>query len=348
MNLTRYLKDKPIIVVFVLYVLLSLVLVPRFANGENLVNILVQSADLAIIACGLTFVIMNGGIDFSVVAVINLGSIVGATIMSHDGGLLGSSPFGWIAALAVMLVIGVGIGAVNGLAVVSLRMPSFIATMGTQLVFSGLALVYTQSVTVGNLPRAFVGITDGHLAWVPIPILITILVVAATYYILHHTVFGRSLFALGTSHTVARISGLPVKKVVFRIFLISGFFAAVGGVIMTARVGAGMPALAREMLLDIVAAVIIGGTSIAGGEGSIMGTLIGAVFIIVLNNSLRLLGIEWYVINVCKGVLVLAVAFLDVVRRQVDRTAVKGDRTAASSDREAAEPDREADARRTL
>jgi ribose/xylose/arabinose/galactoside ABC-type transport system permease subunit len=325
MNLTRYLKDKPIIVVFVLYVLLSLVLVPRFANGENLVNILVQSADLAIIACGLTFVIMNGGIDFSVVAVINLGSIVGATIMSKDGGFLGGSPFGWLVALAAMLAIGVAVGAVNGVAVVALRMPSFIATMGTQLVFSGLALVYTQSLTIGNLPRAFIAITEGRLAWVPIPILITILVVAATYYLLHHTMFGRHLFALGTSHTVARISGLPVKKVVFRIFLISGFFAAVGGVIMTARVGAGMPALAREMLLDIVAAVIIGGTSIAGGEGSIMGTLIGAVFIIVLNNSLRLLGVQWYVINVCKGVLVLAVAFLDVVKRQADRATVRSE-----------------------
>ena len=161
--------------------------------------------------------------------------------------------------------------------------------------------MYTQSITVGNLPRAFIAITEGRLAWVPVPILITILVVAVTYYLLHHTMFGRHLFALGTSHTVARISGLPVKKVVFRIFLISGFFAAVGGVIMTARVGAGMPALAREMLLDIVAAVIIGGTSITGGEGSIMGTLIGAVFIIVLNNSLRLLGVQWYVIKCLQG-----------------------------------------------
>jgi ribose/xylose/arabinose/galactoside ABC-type transport system permease subunit len=333
MRITRYLRDKPIIAVFVLYVALSLALVPRFAGGENLVNILVQSADLAIVACGLTFVIMNGGIDFSVVAVINLGSIVGATIMTGEGGLLGGSPWGWAAAVAAMLAIGLGIGAVNGLAVVRLRMPSFISTMGTQLVFSGLALVYTQSRTVGSLPRIFTSITDGRLAGIPVPILITIAVVAVTAYLLHRTVFGRNLFAIGTSHTVARISGIPVKSMVFRIFLLSGFFAAVGGIIMTARVGAGMPALAREMLLDIVAAVIIGGTSIAGGEGSILGTLIGAVFIIVLNNSLKLLGVQWYVINICKGVLVLVVAFLDVVKRQGDwasgRKGVERERAAA-------------------
>jgi ribose/xylose/arabinose/galactoside ABC-type transport system permease subunit len=323
MNIRGFLRDKPIIVVFGLYVILSLLLVPRFSNGENLVNILVQSADLAIIACGMTFVIMNGGIDFSVVAVINLGSIVGATVMTRDGGLLAGSPFAWAAAIVVMLLIGLVIGAVNGVAVTVLKMPSFIATMGTQLVFSGLALVYTQSLTVGNLPPPFIAITQGSLLHVPIPILMTIIVVIVAAYLLHRTVFGRHVFAIGTNHKVSSISGIPVKKIVFTLFLISGLFAAVGGTIMTSRVGAGMPALAREMLLDIVAAVIIGGTSIAGGEGSILGTLIGAVFIIVLNNSLKLLGVQWYVINICKGVLVLLVAFLDVVRRTSYRSTTR-------------------------
>jgi ribose/xylose/arabinose/galactoside ABC-type transport system permease subunit len=318
-KLNTFLRDKPIIVVFVLFIVASLLFVPRFSNGQNLVNVLVQSADLTIIACGLTFVIMNGGIDFSVVAVINLGSIVGATVMTRDGGLLHGSPFGWLIAILVMLLIGLAVGAINGLAVVKLRMPSFIATMGTQLVFSGLALIYTQSITVGNLPPAFTGITEGSLAYIPIPILMTIAVVGVTFYLLHHTVFGRHVFAIGTSHKVSNISGIHVKGTVFTLFLISGFFAATGGIIMTSRVGAGMPALAREMLLDIVAAVIIGGTSIAGGEGSILGTLLGAVFIIVLNNSLKLLGVQWYVINICKGMLVLAVAFLDVVKRGSDR-----------------------------
>ncbi len=325
MNLRSFLRDKPIIVVFAGFVVLSLLFVPRFSNGENLVNILVQSADLVIIGCGMTFVIMNGGIDFSVVAIINLGSIVGATVMTRDGGLLGGSPLGWLAAIVAMLAIGLGVGAVNGFAVTVLRMPSFIATMGTQLVFSGLALVYTQSVTVANLPREFIAITQGSLLRVPIPILMTVVVVIVAAYLLHRTVFGRHVFAIGTNHKVSSISGIPVRKIVFTLFLISGLFAAVGGTIMTSRVGAGMPALAREMLLDIIAAVIIGGTSIAGGEGSILGTLVGAVFIIVLNNSLKLLGVQWYVINICKGVLVLVVAFLDVVKRTgTGRTARKG------------------------
>jgi ribose/xylose/arabinose/galactoside ABC-type transport system permease subunit len=309
------LRDQPVFALFAAFVILSLVFVPRFSNPENLVNILVQSADLTIIACGLTFVIMNGSIDFSVVAVINLGSIVGAKVMTRDGGYLADSPLGWIAAIAVMLLIGLAIGAINGFAVVKLKMPSFVATMGTQLVFSGLALFYTQSVTVADLPGPFTEIAAGRLAFIPIPILMTVIVVGVTYYLLHRTIFGRKVFAVGTSHRVSYISGIPVKRVIVTLFLLCGFFAATGGVIMTSRVGAGMPALAREMLLDIVAAVIIGGTSIAGGQGSIMGTLIGAVFIITLNNGLKLLGVQWYVINICKGVLVLVVAFLDVVRR---------------------------------
>lgn len=319
-NLRRYLQEKPINLVFLPFVVLSLIFIPGFGRWQNLVNILVQSADLSIIACGMTFVIMNGGIDFSVVAVINLGSIVGASVMTRDGGMLGSSPYGWAVAILVMLIVGLLIGAVNGIAVVKLKMPSFIATMGTQLVFSGLALVYTQSVTIGDLPDSFTGIAEGSIAYVPIPILMTIAVVAFSYYLLHHTVFGRHVFAIGTSHKVSYISGIHVKRTVFTLFLLSGFLAALGGTIMTSRVGAGMPALAREMLLDIVAAVIIGGTSIAGGRGSMIGTLIGAVFIIVLNNSLKLLGIQWYIINVFKGVLVLVVAFLDFVGRRGHRS----------------------------
>jgi len=195
-------------------------------------------------------------------------------------------------------------------------MPSFIATMGTQLVFSGFALLITQSVTIGSLPNAFTKIAEGSIIYIPIPIILTIAVVGITYYLLHHTVFGRYVFAIGTNHKVSSISGIPVKKTIFILFLLSGLFAALGGIIMTSRVGAGMPALASAMLLDVVAAVIIGGTSIAGGAGSILGTLLGAVFIIALNNSLKLLGVEWYIINVCKGVLVLVVALLDVIQRR--------------------------------
>lgn len=335
LNILRFLLEKPIYGIFGIYIILSLIFVPGFRNEENLINILLQSADLIIISCGMTFVIMNGGIDFSVVAVINLGSIIGASIMTRDGGLLADSPFGWMFAIFVMLIIGLFIGAINGLAVVKLKMPSFIATMSTQLVFSGVALFYSQSETVAELPKEFMRIAEGSFAYIPIPIIMTIIIVGISYYLLHHTVFGRHVFAIGTNHKVSNISGVPVKRTVFILFLLSGIFAATGGILMTSRVGAGVPSLASAMLLDIVAAVIIGGTSVAGGEGSIMGTVIGAIFIIALNNSLNLLGLDWYVINICKGALVLVAAFLDVIRRGsihlFGKGAIKNERSIAAN-----------------
>ncbi len=311
-----FIKENPIYLLFIVFILFSIIFVDGFSRGENLVNILVQSADLIIIACGLTFVIMNGGIDFSVVATINLGSVIGASIMSRDNGWIVNESFNWIIAIMGMLVVGLIIGAVNGWAVVKLKMPSFIATMATQLVFSGLALYFTQSMTIGNLPNVFNDIAQGSIAYIPIPLLLTFICGGIAYYLLHHTLFGRRVFAIGTNHMTSFISGIPVKRTIFVLFLLSGLFAATGGIIMTSRVGAGMPALAREMLLDIVAAVIIGGTSISGGKGSIIGTVLGGLFIVVINNSLKLLGVEWYVINVFKGVLIISVAFLDILRRR--------------------------------
>jgi ribose/xylose/arabinose/galactoside ABC-type transport system permease subunit len=181
-----------------------------------------------------------------------------------------------------------------------------------------LALWYTQSATIGGLPRPFLLIGRGTLFGVQMPIFIMIVVVAVTAFVLHRTVLGRYIFSVGTNHRTSLISGIPVKKTIFSLFLFSGGLAAVSAVIMTSRSGAGMPALGKNMLMDIVGAVVIGGTSVTGGRGSILGTATGAAMIIVLNNSLNLLGIEWYVINALKGVMITLVALLSVLRTARD------------------------------
>jgi ribose transport system permease protein len=218
-----------------------------------------------------------------------------------------------------MLGIGLGIGTLNGLTVTRLRMPSFIATMATQLIFSGLALWYTQSASIGGLPRPFLFIGRGALLGVQMPVFIMIAVVGITAFVLHRTVLGRYIFSVGTNHRTSRISGIPVRKTIFTLFLFSGGLAAISGIIMTSRSGAGMPGMGRTMLLDVVGALVIGGTSVTGGSGSILGTAVGAVLIVVLNNSLNLLGVEWYVINALKGVMIVAVALLGVLRRTNER-----------------------------
>jgi len=297
-------KETPALVFFILFLILSIIFVPRFANPQNLFNILIQSSELIILAIGVTFVFINGSIDFSVTAVLALASVFGALIMKM-GDSLALIPV----AIVVMFATGVVIGAINGLSVTRFRMPSFIATMSTQLIFSGIALTITQSDSIGGIPEAFMSIAFGTLVIIPVPLIITLCVLIVSTFVLTRTVYGKSLIAVGTNQQTSYISGIPVRKSVFSIFILSGFLASLASIIMTARLGAGLPALGSGMLMDIVAAVVIGGTSVYGGKGNLFGTFIAAIFIVTLNNSLNLMAMDWYFINVCKGLLLLICTF---------------------------------------
>lgn len=295
---------------FILYVIFSLLFVDEFANPRNLGNIIVQSTDLIILACGLTFVFMNGSIDFSMTATLGFAGVIGARIMTHPGHPVVMTMLG----VVTMLGVGLAIGVINGLAVTRLRMPSFIATIAAQLMVSGAALWFTESSSIGGLPRPFLFIGRGTVLGIEFPVILTALVVAVAAFLLHRTVFGRYIFAVGTNHRTSMISGIPVKRVVFTLFLFSGFLAGLAGIVMTSRAGAGIPGMGRNMIMDIAGAVIIGGTLVTGGKGSIFGTVIGALLIVVLNNSLNLLGVQWYLINTLKGAMIVIVALLTTLR----------------------------------
>jgi ribose transport system permease protein len=297
-------KAKPAILFFVAFVLLSMIFVRNFAKPINLLNIVTQSADIILLSCGMTFVFINGSIDFSMTAILGLSSIFGAMILKSGDNLVLLIPL----AIIIMLATGIAIGLINGLAVTKLKIPSFIATMATQLVFSGLALTITQSKSIGRIPETFNMISQGKILGIPTPIFYMTAVVIICVYLLNYTVFGRRIIAVGTNQKTARISGIPVEKTIISVFCISGFLSALASIVMTARLGAGLPALGKDMLMDIVAAVVIGGTAVTGGKGDHIGTAIAAIFVITLNNSLNLLQMEWFFINVCKGALILAVA----------------------------------------
>jgi len=303
-KIKEQIQDKPAILFFAIFVVLSLLFVPNFANPENLLNIVTQSADVIILACGMTYVFINGSIDFSVTAVLGLSSIFGAMVLKLDGNVALLIPL----AILTMFATGTAIGLLNGFAITKLKMPSFIATMATQLVFSGLALTITKSKSIGGIPRAFNQIAQGRWLGIPIPIYIMLTVVVICAYLLNRTAFGKRMIAVGTNQNTSRISGIPVESTIIWIFCVSGFLAALAAVVMTARLGSGLPALGKDMLMHIVAAVVMGGTAVTGGKGNILGTAVGAIFVITLNNSLNLLHMEWYFINVCKGALILVVA----------------------------------------
>lgn len=307
-SILEVLKETPAIIFLAAFFILSMILVPKFSNPENLFNIVIQSTDLIILACGMTFVFLNGSIDFSMTAILALASVLGAKVM-----VLGDSPVYIFLAVLVMLGVGLGIGALNGLCITRFKMPSFIATMATQLIFSGVALTITQSNSIGGIPSAFNQVSQGSLGVVPYPVIITIAVVALTVFLLYKTIYGRRMIAVGTNQKTAYVSGISVKKTIFTIFIISGVLAALASVVMTARLGAGLPALGKDMLMDIVAAVVVGGTSMFGGKANLGGTVIAALLVVTLNNSLNLLAVDWYLINVCKGALILVVALYSAV-----------------------------------
>jgi ribose transport system permease protein len=299
-----------VLIFFVLYFAVAAVSIPGFIRVANLLAIFVQASFLFILSCGLTFVVMNGGIDFSVIGIMGISSIAGATLMK-----LGSHFIFIILAILSMIALGVGIGFINGLAVTKLKMPSFIATMGTHLIFYGIAIWYTKSASISDLPEAFIRIGQGRLAGIPMPVIVAFVLVFVASYLLHRSIFGFYLQAIGSNQNTARISGIPVEKTILKIFILSGVFASIASILMTARVASGIPMMGENMIMDIIAAVLIGGTSISGGEGSILGTLLGAILVITLNNSLYIVGLQWYVINIFKGVMVLAVAFLESRRK---------------------------------
>ena len=310
-----FLIDKPIYTLFVILIGVSLFAVPNFASSRNIVITLIQACDLGVMACGLTFIIMNRGIDFSTTAIMSLSSVVGASIMTSDGGFLGDSPFGFVVAILAMLATGLVIGALNGFAVTVLKMPSFMATMSMQLLFSGMAMYYTQSASIANLPKQFLFIAEGKVFGIPFPLILTAAVMLVGHYLLTFTVFGTKIFAVGINQKTAFISGINVKKSIFTLFVINGVFAALAGILATARIGAGKPDLGGGVFIDVVTAVIIGGTSLFGGYGSMVGTLFGVLFISALNVSLSLLGVQPQYIMVAKGLILTVISLLDAYRR---------------------------------
>jgi ribose/xylose/arabinose/galactoside ABC-type transport system permease subunit len=312
--------QQEILIMFflLLYIIISSIFIPYFASYENMVNILTYSASLILLSCGLTFVLLNGGLDLSIFATTGLASVVGAAIMNLNNGYLAKAPYSFLIAIFIMILIGLIAGAINGFSVVILKMPSFMATMATYFIIGGLALNFTQSATIQDLPKSFEFIANGHVLSIPVPIVIVIIFALLAHFLLSKTILGEYIYSVGTNARASLISGLPVKKIIFSLFLISGFYAALGSILMTARIGAGEPILGQANMLDGLAAVIIGGTSIFGGSGTIYGTVIGAVFITVLNTSLSMAGVSWYTISIFKGLIILLAVLLSALAKHRD------------------------------
>ena len=297
-------KVIPFIGLIGLFVIVG-VLNPDFLAPMNLLNLLRQVSINALIAFGMTFVILTGGIDLSVGAILALSSALMAGMM-----VSGLDP---VLAIGFACLIGALLGAVNGAFIAKAKMAPFIATLATMTVFRGLTLVYTNGNPITGLSDSFwfQVFGRGYLLGLPVPAITVIISFVILWCLLHRTPFGRKTYAIGGNEKAALISGINVDRMKILIYALNGLLAALAGAILASRLDSAQPTAGTSYELDAIAAVVLGGTSLSGGRGRIVGTLIGALIIGTLNNGLNLLGVSSFYQLVVKGAVILLAVYID-------------------------------------
>lgn len=289
---------------------------PYFLSATNLLNVGRQSAVNMIIASGMTLVIFTGGIDLSVGSIKALAATTAIVLATHFGVNT------WLSIL-VCLVVGLLFGAINGVIITKGKVPDFIATLGMLSLAKGLSLLITDGMPVPDfqyavreVPDEIIALGAGEILWIPAPFLIALIVVLITWFISKNTHVGRYLFAVGGNKEAARVTGISVEKTKVIAYAFSGLFAAVAGIVLSGRLGSANSLMGTGAELTAIAAVVLGGTNLFGGEGSLGGTLIGAITIAVLNNGLNLLAVSAFWQQVIMGAVIIAVVIFDQWRRR--------------------------------
>lgn len=297
-------KFIPLLALVVLIVVVT-ILNPAFADPANIMNLLRQISINALIAFGMTFVILTGGIDLSVGSILALTSALSAGMMAA-----GVDP---ILAIIIGTLLGAIFGALNGILIAKGKLAPFIVTLATMTIFRGLTLVYTEGKPITGLgdSYAFQLFGKGYFLGIPVPAVTMIIAFIILWFFLHKTAFGRKTYAIGGNEKAALISGIKVDRVKVMIYSISGMLAGLAGMILTSRLNSAQPTAGQAYEMDAIAAVVIGGTSLAGGKGRIAGTFIGVLIIGILNNAMNLLGISSFYQQVVKGVVILIAVLLD-------------------------------------
>ncbi len=289
---------------------------PYFLEFQNIVNILRQTSINGVLAIGMTFVILTRGIDLSVGSLAALAGIV-ATSFATRSSIAGvpGAPYPALVAIAIGLLVGVIAGGVNGGIATRFRVPPFVVTLGMLSTARGLTLLYAGGRPIPDLTPGFRWIGTAEIAGIPVPIFVLGLVFLASWWVLGFTRFGRHVYASGGNPRAATSSGINVSMVRLSVYVISGATAALGGIMLAARTGSGLTQAGISYELDAIAAVVIGGTSLAGGVGGVVGTLFGALIIGVLNNGLDLLGVDSNYQQIFKGLMIVGAVMLDSARR---------------------------------
>lgn len=305
---SSWLQKYGVIISFVVICVGISIISPHFLTLTNLLIVVKQITINAMLAFGVTYVIISGGIDLSMGSVVAVSGVVAALFAQPDG-------YPLVVALLAGISVGLLIGLFNGLVVTYGKVPSFIVTLGTMTIGRGLALIISNGRPISNLSESFGYIGNGVFLGIPLPIIILAVVFFTCLITLNKTVLGRYIYAVGGNEKAARASGINVKKIKITVYTLCGGLSAIGGIILASRINTGQPNVGVAFELDAIAAVVIGGTSLSGGVGTITGTLIGALLIGVIGNGLDLMNVSSYYQQVVMGLIIIGAVVLDNLRR---------------------------------
>lgn len=294
-----------------LVILIFSILKPKFLDVNNIFNLLRQASINGLLALGMTFVVLTGGIDLSVGSILGASGIFTALVAQNQ-------EIPWFVAILAGLGVGLLLGTINGVVVSWLKVPAFVATLGMLSVARGITYLASNAQPVPGLSEGFLKIGGGSVGIIPIPVIILAVVFLICSIILYWTKYGRYIYGVGGNAKAARVSGINVKKITCSAYMIAGVLAGLAGVVLTSRVSSGLAMAGQNYETDAIAAVVMGGTSLAGGKGRLWGTLIGVLIIAVLNNGLDMMAVSSYWQLIIKGIIIVAAVMMDSLNSSND------------------------------
>lgn len=308
-SLGKLIFDNLALIVLAIVLVLLSILVPNFFTSRNIGNVLIQAAPLGLMAIGMAIVMITGGIDLSIPAVMGLSAILGAMVLRDTG----SIPLAGL----VMLLVGSGLGAVNGFSVAYLRMIPFVVTLAMMTIATGAAVAITNSVSIPVTDEAFYSLVLDRSFGIQRPVIIAGAVTLIATILMRRHMYGRWVYAVGINAKTARVSGVPTSRVIFGAYVVSGLLAGLTGLVLSARLGSASANMGTDaIVLDVVASAVVGGVSIYGGVGGPLGAVFGAIFITIISNSMNLMQVSYFTSLIVKGFVIVAFVAIDSLRRR--------------------------------
>jgi ribose transport system permease protein/inositol transport system permease protein len=313
-KLIEFIKSEPLIFILIGLCIIISIVSPVFLLPQNIINVLIQISINALIATGMTFVIISGGIDLSVGSVAALSGIVVTAVILPFAGI--SILMCLLIIVVLSVIVGFISGGISGFAISRLRVPPFVATLAMMNIARGFAYVYTNSRSIYGLPEAFGWIGQGYIGFIPVIVIIVIIVLLIAHIVLDRTVFGRYVYAVGSNEEVARLCGINVRKIKLIVYVVSGILSALAGACLASRLITGQPTAAQGYELNAIAAVVLGMGGMSGGKGGIGKTIQGILVIGVINNGLNLMRVSSYWQIITMGAIILGALIIGQFKKE--------------------------------